>query len=84
MKRGMPVLLNVAISVFVITVFFGEGVIAQDDLGFTYYVDSENGDDNVNGLSPETAWQTIAKVNSIDFNPGDSILFRRGESGGSS
>ena len=45
----------------------------------TYYVDATNGHDNNAGNSPQTAWKTIAKVNSSGFNPGDSILFKTGE-----
>jgi len=45
----------------------------------TYYVDATGGNDGNNGTSPSSAWKTISKVNSYDFNPGDSILFKRGE-----
>jgi hypothetical protein len=47
----------------------------------TYYVDASDGNDANNGLSPATAWQTITKVyNSMGmFQPGDQILFQRGE-----
>jgi len=45
----------------------------------TYYVDASGGDDFNDGLSPQTAWKTISKVNSMDFKPGDTILFKRGE-----
>jgi len=45
----------------------------------TYYVDASGGNDFNDGLSPETAWKTISKVNSMDFKPGDTILFKRGE-----
>jgi hypothetical protein len=45
----------------------------------TYHVDATSGNDTNNGLSPDTPWKTIAKVNSSAFNPGDQILFRRGE-----
>jgi len=41
----------------------------------TYYVDSIAGSDANDGHTPLTAWKTIAKVNSITFAPGDSILF---------
>lgn len=44
-----------------------------------YYVDATNGNDANNGLSPNHAWQTIAKVVGETFNPGDRILFKRGE-----
>jgi len=46
--------------------------------GVTYYVDSELGDDAASGLSPETPWRSLAKVNSASIQPGESVLFRRG------
>ena len=43
----------------------------------TYYV--KNGGNNANtGLSDAQAWETIAKVNSVSFDAGDSVLFKRG------
>lgn len=42
----------------------------------TYHVDS-NGNDKNNGTA--LPWQTIAKVNSFSFSPGDSVLFRKGQ-----
>ena len=48
--------------------------------GVNYYVDATNGDDtNNNGLSEGSPWKTIAKVKGRTFNPGDAILFKRGE-----
>ncbi len=47
-------------------------------IGTTYYV-SSTGKDSNNGTSPSTSWQTIARVNSVHFNPGDSILFNGGD-----
>ena len=44
-----------------------------------YYVDATNGDDSNEGTSPSTAWQTLSKVSGSSFSPGDSILFKRGE-----
>ena len=44
----------------------------------TYYVDATNGNDSNDGLSPESARQTIAKVNSMSFLPGDNILLKCG------
>ena len=45
-----------------------------------YYV-SSSGNNSANGLSLSTPWQSISKVNSASssFNPGDRILFKRGE-----
>lgn len=53
--------------------------IISDAWGATYYVDATNGNDVNTGLSEVTPWQTIAKVNSSNFNPGGQILFKRGE-----
>jgi len=43
-----------------------------------YYVDNYNGSDSNTGLSPGTAWHSLAKVNAGTFLPGDSVLFIRG------
>jgi uncharacterized repeat protein (TIGR02543 family) len=48
-------------------------------LGADYYVDGTAGDDGNSGLSPTTAWRTVAKVNVSSFAPGDRILLRRGQ-----
>jgi hypothetical protein len=45
----------------------------------TYYVSSSTGSDANAGTSSTSAWQTIAKVNGQTFQPGDSILFKRGD-----
>jgi hypothetical protein len=45
--------------------------------GAIYYV-SPKGSDNNNGLSRGLPWNSISKVNSFHFRPGDSILFESG------
>jgi hypothetical protein len=45
----------------------------------TYYVDATSGADSNDGLTPATAIKTIAKMNTIALYPGDSVLFKRGE-----
>jgi hypothetical protein len=47
--------------------------------GANYYVDNSAGSDSNNGQSPASAWRTIAKVNSFALKPGDSILFKSGD-----
>lgn len=42
------------------------------------YIDSKNGNDTFSGLSPDSAWCTLEKTNSITFQPGDSVFFRTG------
>jgi len=44
----------------------------------TYYV-TVSGNDANDGKSEKNAWQTINKLNEIEFNPGDSVLFKGGE-----
>jgi len=44
----------------------------------TCYVDSEHGDDGNDGVSPERPWQSLEKINSETFGPGDRILFKAG------
>src|SRR3989304_4873041 len=64
---------RLSIVIFLLFVFF-TNLFPQ-----TYYVSSSNGNDNNNGLSESSPWKTIAKVNSISFNPGNQILFKRGD-----
>ena len=44
----------------------------------TYYLDSEGGNDSNDGVTPATAWQTLAKANALTPQPGDKVLFKRG------
>ncbi len=43
-----------------------------------YYIDSINGDDTLDGLTPETAWKSVEKTKFHDYEAGDVVLFRRG------
>ena len=44
----------------------------------TFYIDSRLGNDNNSGTSPEQPWQTLDKVNSVIYKPGEKILFKAG------
>jgi len=44
----------------------------------TYHLDCQNGRDQNDGLSPATAWQTLARANQQTYGPGDSLLLKRG------
>lgn len=44
----------------------------------TYYI-SNRGNDSNDGLSSQTPWKTISKLNSVNFRPGDNILFNSGD-----
>jgi hypothetical protein len=53
-------------------------LLSQTTFATNYYI-SNTGSDSNNGTSTSTAWQTISKVNSSTFVPGDQILFKRGD-----
>ncbi|MBR5527964.1 MAG: S-layer homology domain-containing protein [Clostridia bacterium] len=45
----------------------------------TYYISEKNGNDENDGKSPETAWQTMAALNKMRFpQKGTTVLFERG------
>lgn len=44
----------------------------------SYYI-KNSGNDNLDGLSDANAWQTISKLNSSTFQPGDIIYFAKGD-----
>ncbi|MFC7677647.1 carbohydrate binding domain-containing protein [Paenibacillus sp. GCM10028914] len=46
----------------------------------TYYVDSAGGSDANSGTDISSAWKSLDKVNAVTFQPGDTILFKRGGS----
>lgn len=43
-----------------------------------YYVDSEDGNDENEGLSPQSPWESLSKIEKASLNPGDIIKFKRG------
>jgi len=53
-------------------------IVTGINLAATYYVDANSGNDANSGTSASSAWNTISKVNSKSFSPGDNILFLRG------
>jgi hypothetical protein len=48
--------------------------------GRTFYVSSSTGHVKAAGTSEATAWQGLDQVNAADLGPGDTVLFRRGDS----
>jgi hypothetical protein len=70
-KRWVMVL--AAVVVLVVAGFPAESLAA------TYYVSSSTGSDANSGASSTAPWQTIGHVNAQTFQPGDSVLFRRGD-----
>jgi len=69
------------------TIWVDNIVLAPDPLinppdepgGMGVYYVSPSGSDSNTGTSPAKAWRTIDKVNKINFEPGDQILFEGGK-----
>lgn len=55
-----------------------ETVLGETYSGTAYYVSGEGNDEN-DGTSPESAWQSLEKVNEARFSDGDAVFFRRGD-----
>ena len=45
-----------------------------------YYLDSSAGNDTSDGQSPTTAWQSLAKINAVTLQPGNSVCLKAGGS----
>lgn len=67
--------LTTAVTALTTTVDVDE---AQAVTPTTYYVKA-TGSDSAAGTSMNSAWKSLSKVSSFNFNPGDTILFRRGD-----
>ncbi|MCK5617256.1 coagulation factor 5/8 type domain-containing protein, partial [Candidatus Pacearchaeota archaeon] len=66
-------LLIISISICLLAPFSCDKVRTNNA---TYYVDSWGGDDGRDGKSSVKAWRSLKNVNTTEFLPGDSILFK--------
>ena len=46
--------------------------------GTCYYFDANDGHDQNDGKTPQTAWKSVERVKDLLLMPGDSVLFKRG------
>ena len=72
MKQNLLFPLLTTVSLIIIQCSSGPGSVGSD-----YYI-SSTGDDESKGTSPEQAWKTIKKVNTLDLKSGDRVLFEGG------
>lgn len=82
MKKTLSLLLAGAISVSlaapVSSLAQAPKSRANSDYGTTYYLDSNIGKTGGDGLTPESAFDSLEDVNSMTFQPGDQILIKAG------
>lgn len=71
---------NTNIKVKNVTMYFLKNIspVIKSAGNTSYYVDSEKGNDFSDGKTPETAWQTLDRVEQFEFSYGDRILLKRG------
>ena len=69
------------VSLAVSFVLFGVAIppVVAAPNAATYYVSSSAGNDSNNGLSEETPFASINKVNSLSLQPGDRVYFKCGD-----
>jgi hypothetical protein len=68
-------------TIILLTGFFALSL--SEGSAVTYYVDSIAGAETNDGTTPDTPWQSLtatSKVNTVEFQPGDQVLFKRGSS----
>ena len=73
-KPNSPNLIVISLICFLVSIGFSPATWSA-----TYFVDASSGNDGNPGTIQTTPWKTIAKVNGSQFQPGDQVLFRRGE-----
>ena len=72
-------LASYCVVVLCLLAIVGNSMLAALAAGTTYYVSVSDGLDTYNGTSPTTPVKTIGKVNSMLLQPGDRVLFKRGD-----
>lgn len=82
MERSMkPLLVSAAcILITALSIFSCKQEEQKEPIetGRVFYIDSQTGNDGNDGKSPEEAWKTLSVVNEMQFEPGDTILFKAG------
>lgn len=58
----------------------GVGFAQGGESGRTFFVSSASGEDGSDGISPQSAWRSLGKVNAAELRPGDKVLFQCGGS----
>lgn len=74
----MPPALRLLLAISLLTISFSPALPAHA-ANSTYYVSLTDGSDSYNGLTTSTPFKTIAKVNSLNLQPGDKVLFKCGD-----
>lgn len=57
-----------------------DAIITDQEIEATvYYFNSETGNDQNSGVSIDSPWKSLSKIDSLDLQPGDRILLAKGQ-----
>jgi hypothetical protein len=84
--RNMNIIVNKHISIkgvllvlaLILSTYYQALSQVKGDRNSVYFVDNVNGNDSNSGTNEKSAWRTLLKVNSTQFQPGDIIQFKKG------
>ncbi|MEI6788987.1 MAG: hypothetical protein WCL49_10975 [bacterium] len=69
---------RMAAAMVVATVVVAGALAGAVSAAPSYYLDADLGNDNNSGLSLESPWKTISRLNRVQLVPGARVLFKRG------
>ena len=53
-------------------------LLCQAAVARTFHLDSSSGEDTNDGTSAATPWKSLARAGAFQFQPGDTLLLKRG------
>jgi hypothetical protein len=80
MRTLLHIQINRQFILFLQESLFLFGLLVADASGTVFYMDSAGGNNANSGTTPNSAWQTLTKLNRTRFSAGDKILFKTGGS----
>ncbi|HVN55035.1 MAG TPA: right-handed parallel beta-helix repeat-containing protein [Anaerolineaceae bacterium] len=78
MRNLFPVV-SIFVLIFLPTRPVNSSVQTETVASVTYYVSTSSGSDSNNGLSSAAPFATVTKVNTLNLQPGDRVLFKCGD-----
>ncbi len=73
------VVIGVIVIVILASFFIYQNKSSRHNIIGTVYYVSNSGNDSNDGMTKNSSWETLDKVNSFNFNPGDIICFKKGD-----
>src|SRR5262245_46018384 len=78
LTRALIGVMTLVVAAGVAARYWGIGWVFKTGPGVARYVNCATGDDADSGTTPRRAWRSLARVNALTLQPGDSVLLARG------